>query len=404
VKARVFLSALLCGALAVGASAAGSSRAVAAGDDLIIGMAVAYSGWMEAYDGEAAKMAELWIEQTNAKGGLLGKQIKVITADTKTDRVEGAKAGKQLIDEGADLLLVSADYDYGAPAALQAQKAGVISVFLGASDPKAGVLGVGPFSFTANNAGQLEGATMGDWGYEKKGVRKGYMLLDETIEYNKSVCAGYEWIFPIKGGEIVGKDTFKGLDPTISSQITRLSDAIRNNGVDHIMLCSTNPGAASSVRQLRAAGIDLPIFSATAMDGTYWLNSTPGLKDFYLPVQALTVDDTRAEVNALTAAYAAKYGKPPTTQYAYPIYAFLQLWAKAVTAAGTTEAGPVVAEINKSDNAETILGPRTFTPKLHVQTSMPMIVVSYANDKESPVEEWRIKETIPDAVLYRLKQ
>jgi len=399
VKKSLFLSAMLCGALALGAP-----RAAAADDDLIIGMAVAYSGWMEAYDGEAAKMAELWIEQTNAAGGLLGKQIKVITADTKTDRVEGAKAGKQLIDEGADLLLVSADYDYGAPAALQAQKAGVISVFLGASDPKAGVLGVGPFSFTANNAGQLEGATMGDWGYEKKGVRKGYMLLDETIEYNKSVCAGYEWIFPIKGGEIVGKDTFKGLDPTISSQITRLSDAIRTGGVDHIMLCSTNPGAASSVRQLRAAGIDLPIFSATAMDGTYWLNSTPGLKDFYLPVQALTVDDTRAEVNALTAAFEKKFGKPPTTQYAYPIYAFLQLWAQAVTKAGTTEAGPVVAEINTYTNAPTILGPRTFSPKLHVQTDMPMIVVSYGDDKRVPVEEWRIKETIPDAVLYRLKQ
>lgn len=398
-KKSLFLSAMLCGVLTLGAP-----RAATAADDITIGMAVAYSGWMEAYDGEAAKMAELWIEQTNAAGGLLGKQIKVITADTKTDRVEGAKAGKQLIDEGANLLLVSADYDYGAPAALQAQKAGVISVFLGASDPKAGVLGVGPLSFTANNAGQLEGATMGDWGYEKKGVRKGYMLLDETIEYNKSVCAGYEWIFPIKGGEIVGKDTFKGLDPTISSQITRLSDAIRTGGVDHIMLCSTNPGAASSVRQLRAAGIDLPIFSATAMDGTYWLNSTPGLKDFYLPVQALTVDDTRAEVNALTAAFEKKFGKPPTTQYAYPIYAFLQLWAQAVTKAGTTDAGPVVAEINTYTNAPTILGPRTFSPKLHVQIDMPMIVVSYGDDKRVPVEEWRIKETIPDAVLYRLKQ
>ena len=398
-KKSLFLSAMLCGVLTLGAP-----RAATAADDITIGMAVAYSGWMEAYDGEAAKMAELWIEQTNAAGGLLGKQIKVITADTKTDRVEGAKAGKQLIDEGANLLLVSADYDYGAPAALQAQKAGVISVFLGASDPKAGVLGVGPLSFTANNAGQLEGATMGDWGYEKKGVRKGYMLLDETIEYNKSVCAGYEWIFPIKGGEIVGKDTFKGLDPTISSQITRLSDAIRTGGVDHIMLCSTNPGAASSVRQLRAAGIDLPIFSATAMDGTYWLNSTPGLKDFYLPVQALTVDDTRAEVNELTAAFEKKFGKPPTTQYAYPIYAFLQLWAQAVTKAGTTDAGPVVAEINTYTNAPTILGPRTFSPKLHVQIDMPMIVVSYGDDKRVPVEEWRIKETIPDAVLYRLKQ
>jgi branched-chain amino acid transport system substrate-binding protein len=398
-KAQLLIGALLGGAITFGAA-----QKALADDDITIGMAVAFSDWMEAYDGEATKMAQLWVDQTNAKGGLLGKKIKVISGDTKTDRVEGAKVGKDLIDQGAKLLLVSADYDYGAPAALQAQKAGVISAFLGASDPKAGVLGVGPFSFTANNAGQLEGAVMGDWGYEKKGFRKGYMLLDEAIEYNKSVCAGYEWEFPNKGGKIVGKDTFKGLDPTISSQITRLSDAIRTDGVDNIMLCSTNPGAASSVRQLRAAGINLPIMSATAMDGTYWLNSTPGLKDFYLRIQALTVNDTRPAVNELTAAFAQKFSKPPTTQYAYPIYAFLDMWSKAVTEAGTTDAAKEVALLNKSDKTPTILGPRTFTSKLHVQTSMPMTVVSYADDKETPVEEWSIKDTIPDAVLYRLKK
>ncbi|XWN31250.1 MAG: ABC transporter substrate-binding protein [Devosia sp.] len=390
--------------VAVGAVlvATGAIPAMAQDDDITIGMAVAFSGWMEAYDGEAAKMADLWIEQRNAAGGLLGKQIAVVKADTKTDRVEGAKAGQQLIDEGADLLLVSADYDFGAPAALQAQGADVISVFLGASDPKAGVLGVGPFSFTANNAAQLEGAIMGEWGYDELGVRKGFMLIDETIEYNKSICAGYEWAFPAKGGEIAGEDTFRGIDPTISSQITRLSDAIRNDGVDHVMLCSTNPGAASSVRQLRAAGIDLPIFSGTAMDGTYWLNSTPGLKDFYLPVQALTVDDPRAEVNELTAAYAEKYGSIPATQYAYPIYAFLDLWAAAVEEAGTTDAAPVVDILNTKDEADTILGPRSFSPDLHIQTTMPMFVVSYENDARTPVMEWKIEEEIPNEVLYRI--
>ena len=66
---------------------------------------------------------------------------------------------------------MSADYDYGAPAGLQAQKAGVISVFMGASDPKAGIVGVGPLSFTANNAGQLEGAVMADWAMKKKGLK-----------------------------------------------------------------------------------------------------------------------------------------------------------------------------------------------------------------------------------------
>jgi len=47
-------------------------------------------------------MAQLWVDQTNAKGGLLGKKIKVISGDTKTDRVEGAKVGKDLIDQGAN--------------------------------------------------------------------------------------------------------------------------------------------------------------------------------------------------------------------------------------------------------------------------------------------------------------
>lgn len=397
---KSFWAAALLGA-SVSATAIGGASAK---DGVVIGMPVAFSGWMEAYDGEATKMAQLWVEQRNAKGGLLGKPIKVLTADTKTDRVEGAKVGKDLVDQGSDILLVSADYDYGAPAALQAQKAGLMSVFLGASDPKAGIVGVGPLSFTANNAGQLEGATVGDWGYQKKGWRKGYVLLDETIEYNKSVCAGYEWIFPLKGGKIVGTDTFKGLDPTISSQITRLSDAIRKDGVDHIMLCSTNPGAASSLRQLRAAGVNLPVVAATAMDGTYWLNSVPGLKDFYVPVQALTENDPRPAVQELTAAYAKKYGKPPTTQYAYPIYGFLDLWADAVTKVGSTDAKAVVAELNKLKDAPTVLGPRTFTPKLHVQTSMPMFVISYGDDKRSLVEEWRIKEEIPEAVLYRLKK
>jgi branched-chain amino acid transport system substrate-binding protein len=29
---------------------------------------------MNAYDGDSTKMAKLWIDQTNAKGGLLGRR------------------------------------------------------------------------------------------------------------------------------------------------------------------------------------------------------------------------------------------------------------------------------------------------------------------------------------------
>ena len=186
-KAMKSILAMACSMVAF--TAAPQARA---DDGITIGMAVAMSGWMEAYDGEATKMAQLWVDQQNAKGGLLGKPIKVISGDTKTDRVEGAKVGQALIQQGANLLLVSADYDYGAPAGLQAQKAGVIWCSW-ARRIRRPASSCGPLSFTANNAGQLEGAVMADWGMKKKGVKRGYMLIDETIEYNKSVCAGYDW-------------------------------------------------------------------------------------------------------------------------------------------------------------------------------------------------------------------
>jgi branched-chain amino acid transport system substrate-binding protein len=376
----------------------------AADDDIVLGFSVAQSGPMEAYDGDATKMAALWIEQTNAKGGLLGKKLRAAYADTKSDRVEGTRAGQEMVQQGAKVVFATADYDYGAPAALQAQKAGVISVFLGASDPKAGVIGVGPYSFTAEKAGQLEGATVADWGYQKKGYRTAYVLLDDAIEYDKSVCAGFDWQFEKAGGKIVGRDTFKNADPSIGSQVTRLSNAIRDNKVDAIMLCTYQPGGSSAVRQIRSAGIKLPLLNGSSMDGTYWISAVPGLDEFYVPVQALAADDPRPEVAQLIKEYTAKYGKPPTTQYAFPIYAWLQLWAKAVTEAKTTDAKPVVAIMEKYHDEPTVLGPRSFTPKLHIQTSIPLTITDTADGKQTVVDQWRIKDEIPPAVLYRLKK
>jgi len=116
------------------------------------------------------------------------------------------------VQAGAALAFVTCDYDYGAPAALQAQRAGIMSVFLCAEDPKAGILGVGNLSFTASGAAQLQGAVAAKWAIEKKGWKNGYVLLDDSVEYDKSVCAGYDWIYPIRGGTIVGRDTFKNGD------------------------------------------------------------------------------------------------------------------------------------------------------------------------------------------------
>jgi branched-chain amino acid transport system substrate-binding protein len=376
-----------------------------AANEIIFGFAVAQSGGMAAYDDNGTKTAQVFIDDVNAKGGLLGRKLKAVFADTKSDRAEGAKAGQDVLRQGADVVFGTCDYDFGAPALLQAQKAGKISIFMCAEDPKAGIAGIGPFSFTSSVAAQVQGATFGEWGYEKKGYRTAYVLLDETIEYDKSVCAGFDWMFPKKGGKILGHDTFKNDDASIASQVTRLRNAMNSGKIDAIMLCTYLPGGSSAIRQIRAAGIDLPLLNGSSMDGTYWLDAVPNLKDFYVPVQAsIYGDDPRPEVNALIDRYNKKFNEAPVTQYAFPIYTILQLWAKAVEKAETVDAAKVVGVMNTFKDEPTILGPRSYSPKLHIQDQAPYTVIEIADRKGKTLETWRISEPVPTEILYRLKK
>src|SRR6266566_3435061 len=139
-----------------------------AADEIVIGFATAASGFMQAYDKPAQDAALIRIDEINKAGGLLGKKIKAVFADTKTDQAEGAKAGLAVLDQGADLVVVSCDYDFGAPAALQAQSAGKVSFFLCAESIKAGIPGVGPYSFSGSVLAAVQGATMAEWAYTKK--------------------------------------------------------------------------------------------------------------------------------------------------------------------------------------------------------------------------------------------
>nr|WP_319948867.1 ABC transporter substrate-binding protein [uncultured Shimia sp.] len=369
-------------------------------DDITIGFAIAQSGWLEAYDTPATTAARIRIEEINAAGGLLGRQIKWIEADTKSDQQQSASAGLQLIDEGADMLVVSCDYDFGAPAALAAESEGINSFFLCAEDVKAGIQGVGPNSFSASVLAAVQGATMAEWSMAERDAKTGYVLLDTTIEYNKGICTGFDWMFPTAGGDIVGRDTFKNGDASIASQITRIKALPQEPDV--IMLCSYIPGAASAVRQIRAAGINSLILNGSAVDGSYWLGATPDLSGFVVPVQgSIYGDDPRADVEAFNVAYEKATGARPASSYAYPGYVLIDLWAKAVERAGTVDGSEVTAELEKMTDEPTAFGPRSFSDKLHHQNAAEMQIIEITNAKPAVVSKWAISTPVPLDVLLR---
>src|SRR3981081_4338925 len=178
-----------------------------AADEIVVGFATAASGFMQAYDKPAQDAALIRIEEINKAGGLLRQKNKPVFADTKTDQAEGAKAGLAMLDQGADLVIVSCDYDFGAPAALQTQSAGKVSFFLCAESIKAGIPGVGPASFSASVLAAVQGATMAEWAYTKKNARSFYRLLDSWTVYNKGICDGFDWmIHTLQDSALDGND------------------------------------------------------------------------------------------------------------------------------------------------------------------------------------------------------
>ncbi|WP_440983981.1 ABC transporter substrate-binding protein [Shinella sumterensis] len=370
-----------------------------------IGFAIAESGWLSNYDSAPFKAAVMKIEEINKAGGLLGRQIEYSVMDTKTEQARAATVGAQLVDSGVDMLVVSCDYDFGAPSALAAKQAGKIAFSLCAADPKMGVQGVGPLAFTANSAAQSEGIAIAEYGNKKMNLKSVYVLEDLTIEYNKSACAGFRaaWTASAGAETILGNDTFKNDDPSIASQITRLKGLATQP--DAVFVCSFTPGGASAVRQLRAAGINLPILANTAMVDNYWLNAVPGLKDFYLPAfMSLYGDDPRPEMNKFLESHKARYGEPPVSSYSVLGYSLIEQWAYAVEQAKTTESEAVVGVMNTFKDQPFTAGPTSFTDQLHIQVDRPWLIMKVENDSFRAVEVYRNSFKPDMKLLFRVGQ
>jgi branched-chain amino acid transport system substrate-binding protein len=390
---------LLAACVALAASGLGMMSAARAEDKpILIGFAVGLTGWIAPFD-SGYKAAEIAIDEINAKGGLLGRKLVAAFCDTKSDREQGAKCGQEMVEKGADFIVVTCDYDFGGPAALSASRGGKISWALCAEDPKMGVQGIGPLAFSGAEAAQLQGSAIAEWAF-KKGWKTGYVLLDSSIEYDKSVCYGFELGLKAAGGKIVGQDSFKNDDPSIATQITRLKAV--NPAPDMIELCSYPPGGASAVRQIRAAGIKTPITADNAMDGTYWLNAVPDLNDFYFAsLGSIVGGDPRPGINDLREKFMAKFKDPPPISQTYMGYSMMQLYAAAVEKAKTTEPKAVVAAFETFQDQPSVEGPYSFSHDLHIQKKFQFTIMGTNNGKLGALELWNTTTPLTMNDLFR---
>jgi branched-chain amino acid transport system substrate-binding protein len=382
----------LCLTTAIGLWSA-AAHAQDAGE-IPIGAATSFSGWMAAFDKNPTRAAELAVEDINAKGGVLGKKLKIVHVDTKTDQALTAKAAQELVSQGVPMIMTACDFDSGAPAALVAQKAGVLAMSSCGADIKYGNLTIGNDVFTMASDAAATGAIMADWATKKMGWKKAYVLLDTFIEYDKSLCRGFvERFKELNGaGSIVLEDSFKNADVSVASQISRFNALPEKPQA--MMLCSVPPGLASALRQFRSAGINIPVLAGTGGDGSAWHSAVPGLTDYYHNNYSADagVTEPRPDAEAFFKKYEAKYGERPGSGQGVTGYSVIEAWAKAAQRAGSTAPDKVRAELEKFKDEPLLAGLTTFTPKLHINEERPMLIIETKEGKSSPLGYYDIRK------------
>lgn len=373
--------------LCLGGLAACSDSAEGGSDDgeIVIGFALSQSGNMAPFDLEPGKAAMLRIKQINDDGGIDGQQIKTINKDVRSNPETVGTAASELIADGIDLLVTPCDFDLSAPAAAVAQSAEIPAISICAGDPKmADTTTLGDYIFSANTGSDIEGATGAAWA-ESKGWKNAYVLQDESIEYTKSAGAYFEAEFEELGGTVVGKDAFPGGDNVdVSSQISRLKSA--QPQPDFVYVASWNPGGATAIRQLREAGVDIPVIGPAALDGQVLLDVVGKSSDkVYYTAFACYVYCTGAdseELDQFVSDYEAANGDKPSSSYALLGYNMVDAIAEALRTSESPTGSEMRDALANSAPVDTPIGKvNYFSDTCHKIIDMPLTVIELNKGK-----------------------
>jgi branched-chain amino acid transport system substrate-binding protein len=376
-----------------GALAACGNQESDAGDDgpIVIGFATAQSGAFAAYDEPAVESAKLKIDEINKAGGLDGRKIVVVEADTRTD-IDGARvAADEVIEQGADFMMVTCDFDYSTPSIVEAQANGIVAMSPCAGSTKFRTDILSPNGFSMGTGIPAEGATMAEFANEKLGAKSAYVLLDPTIDVDKQSVEAFKQSWENQGGTIVGEDSFQQDAQSVSSQISRIRDL--SDTPDVIYIASYPPGGVRMVRAIRSSGIDVPILADSNFDGTYWLESAPGLSDFYHSAWAsLNGDDPVPEVKELVGKLTEKDGRPDTSIGSLSGYSVIEALENAYKESGSTTDTDLIAALETFDQEPLTIGSTTFDETYHITLNRPVRILEIQNGKESLIELWEPKD------------
>lgn len=321
--------------------------AVTHAKDIVVGTSVALTGKYARTGQEQLQGFQMWVEEVNARGGLLGRKVQLVHYDDESKPETGVKLYEKLItDDKVDLLIGPYSSGVTNAASTVAEKHNFPMVSSGASASEIWERGYKNI-FGLYTPAETYMDQILDLG-KSKGLKK-VALIYENTEFPRGVANGVKSKAKQLGMQIVFEEEYGKASADFSSMIIK----IKAKKVDMVIGGSYLPDSTAFMHQAKENRLYAKIFAFTVgpalpdfgqnlgldaegvMGNTHWepTFNLPGIKEF-------------------TEKYNKKYGHEPG-YHAGGGYGAGQVLEAAVKKAGSTDRDKVRAALFALDTVTT---------------------------------------------------
>ncbi len=336
--------AVICTWITLGISGAG-----VAADTIKLGVAGALSGDLASYGLPILKAAKLVVNDVNAKGGILGKKVEIISEDDMCKPEIATNTATKLVSEGVTVVLGHVCSGATKPALDIYKDAHIIAMSASATSPDLTQSGKYPNFFRTIASDDAQAKLEVNFALDTLKLKKIAVLHDKG-DYGKGLAEYAKGFIEKSGkGEVV---FFEGVTPG-AVDYSAVVNKIKRSGAQAIIFGGYHPEASKIVTQMRKDGMKTVFISDDGVKDDTFIKVAGKYAE---GVYATGPKDTSSNPmdKAVREEYKKVYGEDVGV-FSINGYAAAQALLNAIQKAGSTNYDAIIKAL-RTDYVETPLG------------------------------------------------
>ena len=348
--ARAWMKAAIAG-LAIMAMTA----PVHAADTIKIGVPGAHSGDLSSYGLPSLNAARIVVDEYNANGGILGKQIEIIAQDDQCKPELGTNAATKVLSEGAVVVMGSICSGATKAALPIYNDAKIVSISPSATTPELTQSGEYPYFFRTVASDDMSGHLAATFAKDKLGLKK-IALLHDKGDYGRGFVTYAREVLEKGGVEIVLEE---GITPG-AVDYGAVIQKVRRSGADGIIFGGYHPEASKLVQQLAKKRVKIPFIGPDGVKDEQFIKVAGKNAEGVYATGPTDVSKLPMNITAHEN-HKKRFGTEPGAFYDNAYSATIAL-LEAIKAAGSTDSDKIM-EALRTNYVETPLGKIKFDAK-----------------------------------------